>query len=339
MSEIFKIGFACKFHSDTKTDADFFNFNTTTARFLNTLSDTEKVSKLHNLALGNIEKLERLLLYVNTLNEPLKMMRIGSDLFPMYTHAVSSEAYADYDFKIEVERKLGYLGEFARLHKIRLSMHPGQFTVLGSMNENTVQASIRELEYHTDIFRTMGYAGWHPDGLAINIHGGSGKVPLSIFINHVKRCSDDCRNWLTVENDEFSFDIKSLCTISDHIAIVPDLHHEWIRNGHYLDVTDRVFKIVLDSWRGIRPKLHCAMSREDLFDTHTESLHKPVLHECLAKGRTKSALRAHSDSSWNNALVEYYATFLPAFDIMCEMKWKQVGAAEFYNKLCQFKRP
>lgn len=328
-----KVGFACKIHTGIKDTESLYNFNTTTVKAVSAKTLVDRVSKLQSLGLNNIYKLATLIKLVGEYPEARRMMRIGSDLLPLYTHPCAREAYADKTFVLESTKLLAEIGSYARNKNIRLSMHPGQFTVLGSFNQNTVEASIAELEYHTNIFMWMGYSGWHEYGTAINIHGGSGKVPLDVFVANMNKCSEQCRQFLTVENDEFSFDIRSLTTISTKISIVPDLHHEWIHNGHYLDRNDSLFEIVQESWRGVRPKLHCAMSREELLMNIVGIETLPSLNDCLAMGLTKSALRAHSDSSWNKAIVAYYAQFLDEFDIMCEMKHKQEGAEAFLNYL------
>ena len=49
------------------------------------------------------------------------------------------------------------MGEASRELDVRLSMHPGQFTVLASDNPDIVNRSIEEFEYHVDIVRWMGY--------------------------------------------------------------------------------------------------------------------------------------------------------------------------------------
>lgn len=331
MHSQYRIGFACKIYTGAKSSEAPYNFNTTTVKYIKDKDLAIRTDILHKLALGNIDKLYTLLKLVGSYDLNRRMVRIGSDLFPLYTHILAHDAYADYDFINIISKKLKVVGDYARTNQIRLSMHPGQFTVLGSLNQNVVHASIQELEYHTEIFNWLGYSGWHPEGIAINIHGGSGKVPLAVFIDNVNKCSSECRNFITVENDEFSFDLNDLCTVSEHIAIVPDLHHEWIHNGHYLDANDQLVKTVIDSWRGVRPKLHCAMSREELLIPTYPVDEKPDLSVLLNAGFNRKDLRAHSDDSWNTALIEYYSTFLKAFDIMCEMKHKQKGSETFYK--------
>jgi UV DNA damage endonuclease len=80
-------------------------------------------------------------------------MRLSSEIFPFASHA-------DY-LLIEI-------GEYAKTHKIRLTMHPAQFNVLSSPNEKVVQNSILDLNHHCDILDRMGMG---VDSVMI-IHGG-----------------------------------------------------------------------------------------------------------------------------------------------------------------------
>lgn len=48
------------------------------------------------------------------------------------------------------------LGEYARDNHFRISAHPDHFTLLNSPREEVIEASLRDLEYHHNVFETMG---------------------------------------------------------------------------------------------------------------------------------------------------------------------------------------
>ncbi|KIO16970.1 hypothetical protein M407DRAFT_12562 [Tulasnella calospora MUT 4182] len=67
---------------------------------------------------------------------------MSSEIFPFASHAVYG-----YDLSF-ADKELKEAGELAKKYKHRLTMHPGQFTQLGSPKEEVVTASFRKLEYN-----------------------------------------------------------------------------------------------------------------------------------------------------------------------------------------------
>ncbi|MCQ6458593.1 hypothetical protein, partial [Vibrio parahaemolyticus] len=75
------------------------------------------------------------------------------------------------DVQATCEIEFAKIGNIARQQDVKLSFHPGQFTVLASDNPDVVNRSIDEFEYHTDMARMMGYGDrFHSDGFKINVH-------------------------------------------------------------------------------------------------------------------------------------------------------------------------
>jgi UV DNA damage repair endonuclease len=104
-----------------------------------------------------------------------------------------------------------------------------------------------------------------------------------------------------------------------------DIHHNWIREGTYIDCNSDLAKKVIDSWRGIRPTIHYSVSREDVLVGHSGS-QLPDHGALIAEGHNKQKLRAHSDYFWNDAVNDWALTFHDNFDIMCEAKGKNLAS-------------
>jgi len=277
----------------------------------------------------NIESTRKLVTRVGTLNEHLRMVRISSDILPVYTQADWSYFWRRPDVVAYCERHFREVGDIARRHNVRLSFHPGQFTVLASDNEGIVQRSIEEFEYHVDMARWMGFGQQFQD-LKINVHISGRQGPEGIRRAY-GRLSPEARNTITIENEENSWGLDDCLTISDLVPIVLDIHHHWIREGEYiLPSDDRVSKVV-DSWRGLRPTMHYSVSREDYLVEHDQST-APVHAQLLLDGYKKQKLRAHSDFYWNTASNEWALSFLDTHDIMCESKGKNLASFALYEQ-------
>ena len=159
-----KIGFACKWidHAGQvdgikpKDDAKKYNTGSTTVAWLNRQSKEVAEQKLYDLMTGNIESVRKLVEKVGTLDENLRMVRLGSDILPVYTQSDWSWFWRLSDTRAYCERAFRAVGDLARERGVRLSFHPGQFTVLASESDDIVDRSIEEFEYHADMARWMG---------------------------------------------------------------------------------------------------------------------------------------------------------------------------------------
>jgi UV DNA damage repair endonuclease len=328
-----KIGFACKWIDtpdqvngiDKNDDAKKYNTGSTTVAWLNRQSQEVAEQKLWDLMVGNIEATRKLVERVGTLDENLRMVRLSSDILPVYTQSVWGGYWRDPSVRAYCERAFREVGDLARKNSVRLSMHPGQFTVLASSNPGIVDRSIEEFEYHADMVRWMGFGQQFQD-FKINVHI-SGKLGPDGIRNAYKRLSPEARNCITIENEENAWGLNDCLDISDIVPIVLDIHHHWIREGEYILPTDDRVKRVVDSWRGLRPTMHYSVSREDYLVDHNTDL-APNHSALLTEGYKKQKLRAHSDFYWNTASNEWALSFLGTHDIMCESKGKNLASFE-----------
>jgi UV DNA damage repair endonuclease len=332
-----RIGFACKWidhpHQvngiDKKDDAKQYNTGSTTVAWLNRQSQDVARQRLWDLMVGNIESTKRLVERVGTLDENLRMVRLSSDILPVYTEPSWSWFWRLPDTRAYCERAFGAVGTLARERGVRLSMHPGQFCVLASATDDIVNRSIEEFEYHADMARWMGYGKTFQD-FKINVHISGKRGPEGIRAAY-KRLTSEARNCITIENEENAWGLNDCLDISDIVPIVLDIHHHWIREGEYISSTDDRVKRVVDSWRGLRPTLHYSVSREDYLIGHDTSL-APNHSQLLTEGYKKQKLRAHSDFYWNTATNDWALSFLDTHDIMCESKGKNLASFALHQR-------
>lgn len=329
-----RIGFACKWAEINKkgeiASAEGLNTGGTTMAWANRQTSRQVVEdKIIDVAKTNIMNTHALVKKVATLPEPLRMLRITSDMLSFYTHEDYTDFWQRPDVQASLERWMAPIGETARANNVRLSFHPDQFVVLASDRPEVVNKSIEEFEYHVDMARWLGYGKQFQD-IKINVHISGRQGPEGIRQAY-KRLSPEARNTITIENEEISYGLDDCLTISDLVPIVLDIHHHWVREGEYLAVTDERVQRVIDSWRGNRPTLHYSVSREDCLVGHcVDTL--PCRDSLIASGKNKQKLRAHSDYYWNNAVNNWAMSFHDKFDIMCESKAKNLASHKLYEK-------
>jgi len=189
---------------------------------------------------------EHLKIVPKLVENKIKSFRLSSSLFPLYEF--TKETIWNDDILC---RKLKKLGDEFKKAGIRVTTHPGQFTIINSDASHVITNSIAELEYHAWIFDQMGLD--QTPFNAINIHGGK-RGNSKQLIESIGKLPDNVRNRLTLENDERCFSVKQLMHINKEtgIPIVFDSHHHqfnqdgfntedasthsiltWKRNGEY----------------------------------------------------------------------------------------------------------
>ena len=337
-----RIGFCCQWyhHDQTLKKKQLeeiqrpYNTKATTVRWLNEHKNQAE-AKLDMVVKHNIESLKKLIAKVGELPEERRMVRLGSPVLPMATeetwrYYIDSKEIVNY-----CEKHFAEVGELARRLNVKVSYHPGQFTVLASESEDVVRRSIDEFEYHVNMARWMGFGKSFQDGCKINVHISGRQGPEGI-IKVLPRLSPEARNLITIENDEMGWGLDATLQLEKHVALVLDIHHHLIRDEEFIQPNDDRVKRVVDSWRGTRPTMHYSYFRDEnlapagLGDRLHQELHNP--RDLVARGCKKQKLRAHSDLLPNRASNEWALSFAENFDIQVEAKWKNLAADVLYEQ-------
>ena len=328
-----RIGFACKWTDITpKGPVSDPNLNnkTTTVAWLKRQSRSDADTKLWELMVHNLQAVYRLVERVGSLDRNYRMVRIGSDVLPVYTEPTYASFYHSSSVKSYCEREFARIGQLARDRDVRLSFHPGQFCVLASDRPDVVDRSLEEFEYHADMARWMGYGKTFQD-FKINVHIAGRLGPDGIRAAY-SRLSTEARNCITIENEENAWGLDDCLLLGDILPIVLDIHHHWVREGEYIQPADSRVLRVVESWRGLRPTMHYSVSREDVLVDHAVD-QLPDRQLLMEAGYKKAKLRAHSEDYWNTAVNDWALSFTDQFDIMCESKLKNLASLPLASQL------
>lgn len=243
------------------------------------------------LALRNV--LDLLTIVDWNLVNGFRIFRISSDLFPW----ASEYRIASLPDFPEIRTTLEEIGS----RPIRLTVHPGPFNHLAGQG-TVLQNTIKDLEYHADLFDLMGLRPSHWN--KINIHAGGTygdkKATLDRFAQNFRLLSENLRARLTIEND----DRPTLYTVTDLLPlyetigtpIVFDYFHHSLNPGYQTE--EEAFLTAYSTW-DVRPVVHYSDSRQDREDP-------------------KARREAHAD--WLYSAVNTYGKEV---DIVFEAKMKE----------------
>jgi UV DNA damage repair endonuclease len=245
-------------------------------------------------------------------------------VLPVATEATWKYFWSKPDVIEYCEKHFAEVGDTARRLGVRISFHPGQFTVLASESDDIIKRSIEEFEYHVSMARWMGYGKTFQD-FKINVHISGKRGPQGI-IDVLPKLTPEARNTITIENEEMKWGLDDILELEKHVALVFDIHHHWVNCGEWISVDDDRIKRIIDSWRGVRPAMHYSQPRESL-QNKVDAFKLLDREDLFTQGENRATIRAHSDYYWHKPTNNWIKPFGEYFDIQCESKAKNLASA------------
>ena len=168
--------------------------------------------RLKGLIEQNLNDMEAIL--AHNLEHGWRLFRIGSSVIPFGSHPVNQLAW----WKHYGER-LRKIGSYVHQHDIRLSFHPGQFTVLNSPDPDVVARAEEELIYSARFLDTMGMDYRHK--VVIHLGGVYGDKAAAMFrlIESIDRLAPDVHSRLVIENDERNYSTSEALFVSEKAKV------------------------------------------------------------------------------------------------------------------------
>lgn len=182
------------------------------------------------------------------------LYRISSNLIPFASHAANA-----LDWRDDFSKQFATLGARFRAAGVRVSAHPGQYTVLNSPNAKVVAASISELQYHADLLDLLGADTTAKIVLHVGgLYGAAEAIAMDRFCSVAADLPDTVRRRLVIENDDRLFDAEEALSAAQRtgVPVVFDwLHHN--ANPCRAPLSE-VLPAIFATWRSAdgRPKVH-----------------------------------------------------------------------------------
>ena len=252
----------------------------------------------------------------------IRFFRISSDLIPFGPLQQFPFDWAEaFDWKFRQIRAL------VKAEGLRVSCHPGQYTVLNSPRESVVQASVEELDFQARLLALMDPKGT----MTLHVGGAYNDKPAAMdaFARNLSRISDAARARLTIENDDTTFTLDEVVGLAERtgLAVVVDLFHHRLNptggrdGGQSWDAgLVPLLERAAATWNGRPPKLHL-------------SSHKPG---------TRTGHADFLDMDDVQTLVDVMDAVGPAdalYDVMLEAKRKEIAVLEVRRFLDTGERP
>lgn len=240
-----------------------------------------------DVTLQNLANLERILEW--NLAHGIRFFRVSSEVIPFAGHASFPidwrDAFAD---------RLAEIRAFVRTNGLRLSMHPGQYTVLNSPREDVAASALAELEYHAAFIRAVD-----PDQGTITLHVGGAygdkAAAAARFEANFAKLSPLAQETLILENDDKVYHAREVLALCEGLGVpmVFDLfHHKCHHEGEgWREGVHPLLGRVVATWRGGAggnargsrvPKFHLSSLRPGTRTSHADLIEKHDFDEFVS---------------------------------------------------------
>jgi UV DNA damage endonuclease len=196
----------------------------------------------------------------------VRVFRLSSQTVPYGTHPDLPQL--DYRRQIdECRDALTALGARARTLGLRLSTHPGQYTVINSADPVLTAKSAADLEQDTALLDALGQG---PEAaVVVHVGGlyGDRTSALDRWARAFDRLSDRARARLALENDDGPFGVTDVLELHRRtgVRIAYDHHHHRTSRESVTVPPAEALAATYRTWApGVRPKVHLSSPRVDL---------------------------------------------------------------------------
>lgn len=258
----------------------------------------------------NLDALEILIDY--NIKNGIKLFRISSDLIPF-----GSSIGEDIAWENIFAENFFEMGKKIKDSGMRVSMHPGQYTVLNSPKALVVSAAKKDLEYHVRVLDALGIDTEHKIVLHLGGAYGDKEVAKKRFISHCRSLKPDLTARLVLENDDRSFNICDVLEAAEKLKlpVIYDNLHNAVNSSDDVTSDDQWIKECKSTWR----------EKDGPQKTH------------YSQQNTGKKSGAHSETIKTEEFLDYYRNISAKdTDIMLEVKDKNMSALKCIN--CVSKR-
>lgn len=248
----------------------------------------------------------------------IRMYRMSSNLAPYATHPDMPQFHSQID---ECREELTRVGARARQLDIRLSFHPGQYTVLNSPRADVAEAAMRDVVSQADLLDAMGCG---PEArIVIHVGGvyGDRVAAIERFVERYTALPDAVQRRLVVENDEISYSVMDTLAIHERtgVSLVWDILHHRINNPGNLEVAEACRRCLATWPAGQIPKIHYSSERIDQPQTEQGEDGVPRVRRSNRPGQHDDWIDGADFITFMNEMGD------ARFDVMLEAKQKDLA--------------
>ncbi|HEV2754038.1 MAG TPA: UV DNA damage repair endonuclease UvsE [Solirubrobacteraceae bacterium] len=266
----------------------------------------------------SLKRLEAILDYLD--EHDIRFYRMATALAPYASHP---DLPRFRDQPARCAEALERVGARARGLGIRLTSHPGQYTVLNSEDPQVQRLAAVELEVQAELMDGMGLG---PESVVVVHVGGAAGGPraaLERFERGFALLSEEAQARLVVENDDRTFGLVDVLALSERIGrpVAWDILHHHCHDPQGIPDREALDRALATWPAGVTPKVHVSTPK-----TAVEERRKRVGRR-VERSLVLPQLRAHADMIDPIAFEGFLSQTAAGrdFDVMLEAKAKDLA--------------
>ncbi|MEH7012718.1 UV DNA damage repair endonuclease UvsE [Neobacillus niacini] len=260
------------------------------------------IRKLERTAASNIDNCLRLLKH--NVGNQIHFFRLSSRLIPLANH----EGLLEWDYMKPLKDSLKKVGDYLKVHPMRIDFHPDHFVVLNTPNKEILTNALKTLLMHRELLKGMGIDTEHR--CVLHVGGGyeDKEMALEQFIHNWGYIQPAIQKMIMLENDDTTFTVKETLYLCEKLGVpmVFDYHHHLA--NHEVKEWQEDWERIVNTWKAspLPIKMH------------------------ISSPRSAKEYRAHADFVDPEILLEFlYAIKETVPEVHCMIEAKQKDAALF----------
>jgi UV DNA damage endonuclease len=275
----------------------------------------------------SLDYLEAILAYLD--DHDIRFYRMATGLAPYASHP---ELTRFRDAPQRFADRLAEVGAKANSLGIRVTSHPGQYTVLNSEDAEVRRLAAVELEVQAELMDAMGLG---PESVVIlHVGGIAGGVDAGLdrFERGFEQLSDAARSRLVIENDDRTYALCDVLRLSERVGrpVAWDILHHHCNDPERIPDREALERALATWPPGVTPKVHYSTPKTAMEER------KRKVGRRVERSVVLPQLRAHADVI-DPIAFEHFVTEtadgLPDFDVMLEAKAKDLALLRLREQL------
>lgn len=241
-----------------------YSFQTMTYKRFSSLPRDEALEILGSRILNNMQVTHA---HISYCAENDYTYRISSDLFPLITYLAADVIISDLPQYTDIMEEIESIKQTIQDTGVRVSVHPSEFNVLASTNQDAVDRTIRELNFYADFLDMIGCPQDYncPMNMHINNRDGTNAEVTERFLYNFNMLQENVRNRLVIENDDkLNWYVSLRVKIFYKLFYTPTITFDYLHHACHPDGWTEEFAILacVNTWQGYRPLFHYSESAQ-----------------------------------------------------------------------------
>lgn len=194
--------------------------------------------------------------------------RFSSDLFPLLTYREAGITVDELPQAGLIHQTIDQIRSYISDAGVRVSTHPDQFNTLASENEESLERTVRELNFQSWFMDMIGLPADYnsPMNLHINSNKGDRSVIVDRLLRGLDMLDEGCRKRIVLENDDKAACWSARMLVEQvHVRAGTPITFDYLHHKCHPDGLSEgeALRMCHETWGSFRPLFHYSESKDE----------------------------------------------------------------------------